>query len=59
VIRSLVPPFSAAFPNSIDQILVRGASVDTARIWPEDDRRFGNRLLSDHAPVEVTLGVSE
>jgi endonuclease/exonuclease/phosphatase family metal-dependent hydrolase len=59
VIRSLTPPFSAAFANSIDQMLVKGASVETARVWPKDDRRFGDRLLSDHAPVEVTLGMSE
>ncbi|HWB22419.1 MAG TPA: endonuclease/exonuclease/phosphatase family protein [Gaiellaceae bacterium] len=59
VIPALTPPFSAAFPNSIDQILVRGAQVETARVWPEDDRSFGHRLLSDHAPLEVTLRVGE
>jgi len=46
--------FAGAIPGSIDQVLVRGAAA-TARRWPDDDRRFGRRLLSDHAPVEATI----
>jgi len=46
--------FSAASPG-IDQILVRGAEVSEVRRWPDDRRRHGAALLSDHAPVEVTV----
>jgi endonuclease/exonuclease/phosphatase family metal-dependent hydrolase len=44
--------FSAPYAG-IDQVLVRGAEVLSLEIWPVDRRRVGNRLLSDHAPVEV------
>jgi endonuclease/exonuclease/phosphatase family metal-dependent hydrolase len=40
----------------IDQILVRGLPVTPASVWPEERRRVGGRLLSDHAPAEVTVG---
>jgi endonuclease/exonuclease/phosphatase family metal-dependent hydrolase len=40
----------------IDQVLVRGAPSGHAQIWPEDRRRLNGKLLSDHAPVEVTVG---
>jgi endonuclease/exonuclease/phosphatase family metal-dependent hydrolase len=40
----------------IDQILVRGLPVSAATVWPEERRRLGNRLLSDHAPVELRIG---
>jgi endonuclease/exonuclease/phosphatase family metal-dependent hydrolase len=58
---NLVPPydlagFSEPLPGSIDQILVRGLPSGTSFAWPEDRRRFGDRLLSDHAPVELTVG---
>jgi endonuclease/exonuclease/phosphatase family metal-dependent hydrolase len=39
----------------IDQVLVRGARSDPAHRWPDERRRVGGRLLSDHAPVEVTI----
>jgi endonuclease/exonuclease/phosphatase family metal-dependent hydrolase len=39
----------------IDQVLVRGAPSRPARRWPDERRRVGGRLLSDHAPVEVTI----
>ncbi len=39
----------------IDQILVRGARAGTPQRWPEKRRRLTGRLLSDHAPVEVTI----
>ena len=39
----------------IDQVLVRGAASTPARRWPDERRRVDGRLLSDHAPVEVTI----
>lgn len=41
--------------SGIDQILVRGARAGPAKRWPDERRRFEGRLLSDHAPVEVTI----
>jgi endonuclease/exonuclease/phosphatase family metal-dependent hydrolase len=41
--------------SGIDQILVRGAHSGHARRWPDERRRLDGRLLSDHAPVEVTI----
>lgn len=46
--------FSGAGPG-IDHILVRGAQASELRRWPDDRRRRDGRLLSDHAPVEVTI----
>jgi endonuclease/exonuclease/phosphatase family metal-dependent hydrolase len=40
----------------IDQILVRGVPSTPLTVWPEERRRSGGRLLSDHAPVELTVG---
>jgi endonuclease/exonuclease/phosphatase family metal-dependent hydrolase len=40
----------------IDHVLVRGLPVDGPVTWPEERRRVGGRLVSDHAPVEVTAG---
>jgi endonuclease/exonuclease/phosphatase family metal-dependent hydrolase len=39
----------------IDQVLVRGARTGPAHRWPDQRRRVDGRLLSDHAPVEVTI----
>ena len=39
----------------IDQILVRGAEAGHVKRWPDERRLFEGRLLSDHAPVEVTI----
>jgi endonuclease/exonuclease/phosphatase family metal-dependent hydrolase len=48
--------YSEPLPRSIDQILVRGLPAPTPPVaWPEERRRRGNRLLSDHAPVELRL----
>jgi endonuclease/exonuclease/phosphatase family metal-dependent hydrolase len=57
---NLVPPydlpgFSDPIPDSIDQVVVRGLVAETPFMWPEERRRFGDRLLSDHAPVELTV----
>jgi endonuclease/exonuclease/phosphatase family metal-dependent hydrolase len=40
----------------IDQILVRGLPASPPFVWPEERRRVGGRLLSDHAPVELRVG---
>lgn len=42
--------------SGIDQVLVRGASSGPARRWPDERRLVNGKLLSDHAPVEVTIG---
>ena len=47
--------FSAPAPG-IDQILVRGPAATPPLVWPEERRRIDGRLLSDHAPVELTVG---
>jgi endonuclease/exonuclease/phosphatase family metal-dependent hydrolase len=47
--------FSAPAPG-IDQILVRGLPATPPVVWPDERRRVGSRLLSDHAPVELQIG---
>jgi endonuclease/exonuclease/phosphatase family metal-dependent hydrolase len=49
--------FSAA-GTGIDHILVRGAEASAVRRWPDARRAVGDRLLSDHAPVELEIGRS-
>jgi endonuclease/exonuclease/phosphatase family metal-dependent hydrolase len=39
----------------IDHILIRGAVAVSVRGWPDAEREYKGRLLSDHAPVEVEL----
>jgi len=46
--------FPTAIRGSIDQVLVRGAPAE-ARVWAPEEREYGGRLLSDHAPVEARL----
>jgi endonuclease/exonuclease/phosphatase family metal-dependent hydrolase len=47
--------FSPPLPG-IDQILVRGATLTRApQAWPDDRRRHGHALLSDHAPLEAEM----
>jgi endonuclease/exonuclease/phosphatase family metal-dependent hydrolase len=48
--------FSEPLPASIDQIIVRGLPSSPPFAWPEERRRVDGRLLSDHAPVELTAG---
>jgi endonuclease/exonuclease/phosphatase family metal-dependent hydrolase len=50
-----LPGFSPPLPGSIDQVLVRGLPRGTPSAWPEERRRLGGRLLSDHAPVELRI----
>lgn len=40
----------------IDHVLARGAPVTRTARWPDDRRRRDGLLLSDHAPVEATVG---
>jgi endonuclease/exonuclease/phosphatase family metal-dependent hydrolase len=47
--------FSSPLEDSIDQILVKGVDSTPPRRWPDERRRLDGRLLSDHAPVELTL----
>jgi endonuclease/exonuclease/phosphatase family metal-dependent hydrolase len=47
--------YSAPGPG-IDHVLVRGLPADEPLTWPEERRRVDGRLVSDHAPVEVTAG---
>ena len=50
------PGFSVPLAGSIDQVLVRGLPSTAPVAWPEERRRVGGRLLSDHAPVELHVG---
>jgi endonuclease/exonuclease/phosphatase family metal-dependent hydrolase len=50
-----LPGFSTPLAGSIDQILVRGVPAASPVAWAEDRRRLDGRLLSDHAPVELTI----
>ena len=42
--------------GGIDHVLARGAPVSPATRWPDARRRRDGLLLSDHAPVEATVG---
>jgi endonuclease/exonuclease/phosphatase family metal-dependent hydrolase len=57
-LRALSGPewgFSQAGPG-LDHVLFRGFEVvEGERHWPDERRRQGPRLLSDHAPVEVVM----
>lgn len=58
---NLKPPyelerFSEPLAGSIDQILVRGLPSTPPVAWPAERRRSRGRLLSDHAPVQATVG---
>jgi endonuclease/exonuclease/phosphatase family metal-dependent hydrolase len=41
--------------DAIDHILVRGAGASLAVTWPVERRVHKGVVLSDHAPVELTL----
>jgi endonuclease/exonuclease/phosphatase family metal-dependent hydrolase len=46
----------AAVSQGAAQILVQGRiTLSGLRVWPKDERMLGDRLLSDHAPVEVDV----
>jgi endonuclease/exonuclease/phosphatase family metal-dependent hydrolase len=46
--------FSRPGPG-IDHVLVRGGEVGPEQRWPDERRRIRGFLVSDHAPVEVTI----
>jgi endonuclease/exonuclease/phosphatase family metal-dependent hydrolase len=46
--------FSQPGPG-IDHVLVRGATSSPVRRWDDEQRAHGDRLLSDHAPVDVEI----
>jgi endonuclease/exonuclease/phosphatase family metal-dependent hydrolase len=48
--------FSEPLARSIDQIVVRGLASTPPTAWPAERRSMRGRLLSDHAPVELTIG---
>jgi len=48
--------FSKPLEGSIDQILVRGLPSTPPVAWPVERRTVDGRVLSDHAPVEATVG---
>jgi endonuclease/exonuclease/phosphatase family metal-dependent hydrolase len=48
--------FSEPLADSIDQVLVRGMPSSPPAAWRAERRRVGGRLVSDHAPVELTIG---
>jgi endonuclease/exonuclease/phosphatase family metal-dependent hydrolase len=50
-----LPGWSALGPG-IDHVLVRGLTASALTAWPLDRRRHDGAVLSDHAPVEVTIG---
>jgi endonuclease/exonuclease/phosphatase family metal-dependent hydrolase len=49
-----LPGFSAPH-GGIDDVLVRGAEATPLRVWPGERRRQNGVVLSDHAPVELTV----
>jgi endonuclease/exonuclease/phosphatase family metal-dependent hydrolase len=50
-----LPGWSALGPG-IDHVLVKGVAASPLAVWPLDRRRQSGVVLSDHAPVEVTVG---
>ena len=50
-----LPGWSAVGPG-IDHVLVRKLSASPLRVWPVERRLQNGAVLSDHAPVEVTIG---
>ena len=50
-----LPGWSALGPG-IDHVLVRGLAATPLVVWPESRRRHDGRVLSDHAPVETSVG---
>jgi endonuclease/exonuclease/phosphatase family metal-dependent hydrolase len=43
----------------IDHILVRGAEASPLEVWPEARRTTESGVLSDHAPIELTVGIDD
>ena len=49
-----LPGFSPPH-GGIDDVLVRGAEASPLQVWPLERRRQNGVVLSDHAPVELTV----
>jgi len=43
----------------IDHILVRDAEASPLEVWPEARRTTESGVLSDHAPIELTVGIDD
>jgi endonuclease/exonuclease/phosphatase family metal-dependent hydrolase len=41
--------------TGIDQFLLRRAAATSVRVWPDEEREYRGRLLSDHPPVEIEV----
>jgi endonuclease/exonuclease/phosphatase family metal-dependent hydrolase len=55
-VRELVHAgFSPADPG-IDHVLVRGAPATPLSVWPVERRTVDGRVLSDHPPIELSVG---
>jgi endonuclease/exonuclease/phosphatase family metal-dependent hydrolase len=50
-----LPGWSAYGPG-VDHVIARDAPATPLAVWPQERRGHGDRLLSDHAPVETTIG---
>ena len=50
-----LPDFSPAGPR-IDHIFVRGAEVSRLHVWAQAGHTTGAGVLSDHPPVELSIG---
>lgn len=50
-----LPGWSAVGPG-IDHVVVRGLSASPLVVWPVERRSPDGKVLSDHAPVEVSVG---
>jgi endonuclease/exonuclease/phosphatase family metal-dependent hydrolase len=48
--------YSAASAGVVDHVLVSGVSVSTPVVWSRQRRELDGVVLSDHAPVDVTIG---
>ena len=46
----------SALGPGIDHVLVRGLATSALSVWPLEQRSQNGLVLSDHAPVEVTVG---
>jgi endonuclease/exonuclease/phosphatase family metal-dependent hydrolase len=51
-----LPGFSSPH-GGIDDIYVRGVAATPLLVWPEERRRQNGIVLSDHAPVELTVSL--
>ena len=49
-----LPGYSEPGPG-IDHVVVRGAASNPVSVWPPERRTVAGVLLSDHAPVEVSI----